>query len=114
MADSLLPSFFKSSLRPAGSSSYVQGVEIAIDYADPIPDNFRTIELPPCKLLVFQGEPFEDKDFEQAIHSLWDVMNAYKPETIGYAWADDDAPRFQLNPMGYRGYIEGRPVRPII
>ena len=34
-------------------------------------------------------------------------------EIIGYEWADNDAPRFQLNPMGYRGYIEGRPVRQI-
>ena len=32
---------------------------------------------------------------------------------IGYAWADADAPRFQLEPMGYGGYIEGRPVRPL-
>ena len=44
---------------------------------------------------------------------LWDVINAYKPETVGYAWADEDAPRFQLEPHGYRGYIEGRPVRPV-
>jgi len=28
----------------------------------------------------------------------------------GYEWADQDAPRFQLAPMGYRGYIEARPV----
>ena len=25
--------------------------------------------------------------------------------------ADEDAPRFQLAPMGYRGYIEARPVK---
>ncbi|HPQ70840.1 MAG TPA: AraC family transcriptional regulator [bacterium] len=100
-------------LRPAGTSTYVQGVEVGLDYDGPLPKDCRTIELPPCKLLVFQGEPFDDKDFEQAIVSLWDVMNAYKPETIGYEWADGDAPRFQLAPMGYRGYIEGRPVRPV-
>jgi hypothetical protein len=91
----------------------VQGVEVGLDYAGPIPEGFKIMELPPCKLLVFQGEPFEDKDFQQAIRSMWDVMNSYKPEIIGYEWADNDAPRFQLNPMGYRGYIEGRPVRPI-
>ena len=100
-------------LRPAECSTYVQGVEVGLDYTGPIPEGFRMIELPPCKLLVFQGEPFEDKEFEQAIRSMWDVMNSYKPEIIGYEWADNDAPRFQLNPMGYRGYIEGRPVRQI-
>ena len=100
-------------LRPAECSTYVQGVEVGLDYKGPIPEGFRMIELPPCKLLVFQGEPFEDKEFEHAIRSMWDVMNSYKPEIIGYEWADNDAPRFQLNPMGYRGYIEGRPVRQI-
>jgi len=100
-------------LRPAECSTYVQGVEVGLDYTSPIPEGFQVIELPPCKLLVFQGEPFEDKEFEQAIRSMWDVMNSYKPEIIGYEWADNDAPRFQLNPMGYRGYIEGRAVRQI-
>jgi len=100
-------------LRPAGSSRYVQGVEVSLDFTGDIPPDCQIMELPPCKLLVFQGEPFNDKDFEQAITSLWEVMNDYHPEVIGYQWADDDAPRFQLNPMGYRGYIEGRPVRPL-
>ncbi len=100
------------SLRAEGTSTYVQGVEVGEDYAGPVPAGYRVIDLAPCKLLVFQGEPFDDKDFEAAITSLWDVMNAYDPRVIGYEWADDDAPRFQLIPMGYRGYIEGRPVRP--
>jgi AraC family transcriptional regulator len=98
-------------LRPEGTSTYVMGVEVSADYAGPVPEGYRMIELAPCKMLVFQGEPFEDKDFEQAINSLWNVMNSYDANIIGYEWADEDAPRFQLNPMGYRGYIEGRPVR---
>ncbi|NLT35910.1 MAG: helix-turn-helix domain-containing protein [Gaiellales bacterium] len=99
------------SIRPEGTSTYVQGVEVAADYAGPVPAGYRVIELAPCRMLVFQGEPFDEKDFEQAITSLWEVMNKYDPQAIGYEWADEDAPRFQLAPMGYRGYIEGRPVR---
>ncbi len=98
-------------LRPEGTSTYVQGVEVPLDYDQPPPDGFEVAELPPCKLLVFQGPPFEDADFEQAITSLWDVIKHYDPKNIGHAWADDDGPRFQLEPHGYRGYIEGRPVR---
>jgi len=98
-------------LRPPGTSEYVQGVEVAADFGGKIPEGFEVAELPACKMMVFQGPPFEDKDFEQAIASLWDVMKSYKPETYGFAWADDDGPRFQLKPDGYRGYIEGRPVR---
>ncbi len=97
-------------LRAPGSSRYVQGVEVAADYSGEVPAGFEIIELPPCKMMVFQGPPFEDRDFEQAISSLWDVMASYRPQTYGFEWADDDAPRFQLRPEGYRGYIEGRPV----
>ncbi len=100
-------------LRPAGTSRYVQGVEVAADYAGDVPEGFEVVGLPPCKMMVFQGPPYDDKDFEQAISSLWDVMSAYRPETYGFKWADDDGPRFQLRPEGHRGYIEGRPVRQV-
>jgi AraC-like DNA-binding protein len=98
-------------LRPPGTSEYVQGVEVAADFAGEVPEGFDIAELPACKMMVFQGPPFEDEKFEQAISSLWDVMKTYEPETYGFAWADEDGPRFQLKPEGYRGYIEGRPVR---
>ncbi len=100
-------------LRPPGTSEYVQGVEVAADFAGEVPEGFEVTDLPACRMMVFQGPPFEEKDFEQAIASLWDVMNAYRPEIYGFTWADDDGPRFQLRPEGYRGYIEGRPVRPV-
>ncbi len=99
-------------LQKEGTSPYVQGVELRSDYAGEIPDGFEIIDLKPCKMMVFQGQPFDDDDFEDAIKTLWDVINDYNPETVGYEWADSDAPRFQLEPHGYRGYIEGRPVRP--
>lgn len=100
-------------LQRPGTSRYVQGVEVPTDYAGPVPEGYEIIDLPPCKMMVFQGQPFDDKDMEEAIGELWDVMKSYKPETFGFAWADEDAPRFQLAPLGYRGYIEGRPVRAV-
>lgn len=96
-----------------GSSSYVQGVEVPLDYNGTIPEGFEVIELAPCKMMVFQGEPYDDEKFMDAIEDLWEVMKKYNPETYGFQWADDDAPRFQLAPMGYRGYIEARPVKQI-
>jgi hypothetical protein len=98
-------------MRPADSSRYVQGVEVPLCYDGKVPDGCDVVELAACKMMVFQGPPFEEKDFEKAITSLWDVMNQYRPETYGFRWADEDGPRFQLRPEGYRGYIEGRPVR---
>ncbi len=101
------------SWRAPETSIYVQGVEVAVDWAGEVPAGFTTIDLPPCKMLVFQGEPYDDAIFEAAIAQVWEVMKKYRPETIGYRWADEDGPRFQLEPQGERGYIEGRPVRPV-
>jgi AraC family transcriptional regulator len=98
-------------LRKPGTSTYAQGVEVPADYAGGVPDGFELIDLPPCKMMVFQGQPYEDEKFESAIEEIWEVMKNYKPEIYGFKWADKDGPRFQLAPLGYRGYIEVRPVR---
>jgi AraC family transcriptional regulator len=98
-------------LQKPGTSVYAQGVEVPLDYAGPIPEGYDLINLPACKMMIFQGQPYEDADFETAIGSLWETMKDYKPEIYGFKWADGDGPRFQLEPQGYRGYIEGRPVR---
>ena len=98
-------------MRPEGTGIYAHGVEVAVDYAGDIPDGFDVIELEPCKMLVFQGEPFEDEKYAEAIGGLWDAMKKFNPEVYGYKYADELAPKMQLAPMGWRGYIEMRPVR---
>lgn len=94
-----------------GTSIYAQGVELPADYAGEVPEGFELIDLPPCKMMVFQGPPYDDEQFEDAIEDLWASMKSYTPELYGFEWADADGPRFQLEPQGYRGYIEARPVR---
>lgn len=95
-----------------GTSKYVQGVEITTDYAGQIPDGFDVIELPKCNYLMFQGEPFEEENFEEAITEVLGAIEKYNPEVIGYKW-DDENPRIQLEPIGTRGYIELLPVKGI-
>ncbi|MDD5016632.1 MAG: AraC family transcriptional regulator [Eubacteriales bacterium] len=102
----------KNMIEP-GTSMYAQGVEVAADYSGKGPDGYDVIDLPPCKMMVFQGPPFDDEKFEAAIGDLWEVMKTYDPKIYGFEWAEEDAPRFQLAPIGYRGYIEARPVRPL-
>ena len=96
-----------------GTSLYAQGVEVPVNYEGEIPEGFDIIDLPPCKMMVFQGQPFDDESYGDAIGDLWEVMKSYNPELYGFRWADEDAPRFQLEPVGYRGYIEARPVRQV-
>jgi len=94
-----------------GTSKYVQGVEVPSDYKGAVPDGFEVIDLEPCRMMVFQGEPYDDADFEEAIGDVWEAIEKYDPTIHGLEWADADAPRFQLMPVGRRGYIEARPVR---
>ena len=88
-----------------GTSEYVQGVEVAADYSGEIPEGFDIVELPKCKYIMFQGEPFEEEDFCEAIEQVWSAIEKYNPKTMGYEW-DDSNPRIQLEPIGTRGYIE--------
>jgi len=100
-------------LRNPGTSEYAQGVEVPLHYTEPVPEGLEMITLPACMMMIFQGEPYDDTVFQEAIGSLWEAMKNFKPEIYGFQWADEDGPRIQLEPQGYRGYIEGRPVRPL-
>ena len=97
--------------RTPGTSVYVQGVEVPLDYDGPVPDGFDTIELPAADYLMFQGEPFREEDYCDAIAAVQQAMDRYDPSVLGYAW-DESAPRTQLEPRGARGYIELRGIRP--
>lgn len=100
-----------AAFRPTDTSTYAQGVEVPVDYSGVVPDGFDIIMLPPCKMMIFQGQPYEDEQFDDAICDLEETIKTYNLELYGFQWADEDAPRFQLEPQGYRGYIEARPVR---
>ncbi|MGN1030139.1 MAG: AraC family transcriptional regulator, partial [Butyricicoccaceae bacterium] len=95
--------------RKPNTSVYVQGVEVAIDYDGMIPEGFDVITLPEAEYLAFQGEPFREEDYIEAILAVQHAMDRYDPLLIGYQW-DDSHPRIQLEPRGERGYIELRAV----
>lgn len=96
----------------AETSEYVQGVEVSMDFSGEIPNGFDMIELPKCKYIMFQGEPFEEANFGEAIQQVWEAIKKYNPQTIGYKW-DTSNPRIQLEPIGTRGYIELHPIKDI-
>lgn len=91
------------------TSTYVQGVEVPADYTGMIPEGFDVITLPEAEYLVFQGEPFQEEGYSEAILAVQQAMAKYDPGVIGYQW-DDSNPRIQLEPRGERGYIEMRAV----
>ena len=63
-----------------------------------------------AEYLMFQGEPFQEEDYCEAIQAVQQAMDGYDPTIIGYRW-DDENPRIQLEPRGERGYIELRAVK---
>ena len=95
-----------------GTSTYVQGVEAEAGYDGPVPEGFDVISLPAAEYLMFQGEPFQEEDYCEAITAVQEAAGRYDPSLAGYEW-DDENPRIQLEPLGSRGYIELRAVRPI-
>ena len=96
--------------RKPDTSVYVQGVEAEADHAGAVPEGFDVIDLPQAEYLMFQGEPFREEDYCEAIVALRHAMERYDPAVIGYEW-DDANPRIQLEPRGERGYIELRAVK---
>lgn len=98
-------------MRPEGTGIYAHGVEVAADYNGKIPDGFDVIDLAPCKLLVFQGEPYNDDDFQAEVSVCMENIEKFNPEVYGYQYAPALAPKMQLQPLGWRGYIEMLPVK---
>lgn len=93
------------------TSEYVHAVEVPYDYKGDVPEGFDLIDLKPCKMLVFQGEPYNDDDFGEAIGELWQRIEKFNPEVYGYEYEYSIAPKMQLEPQGWRGYIELHPIK---
>ncbi|MDD3383713.1 MAG: AraC family transcriptional regulator [Bacilli bacterium] len=97
-------------MQKEGTSLYIQGVEVPYEYNGAIPDGYEIIELPAAKFLVFQGEPYDDENFEEEVRNVMDFVTKYNPAVYGFEY-DEDGYRFQYAPEGYRGYIEGRAIK---
>lgn len=96
-----------------GTSKYVQGVEVEVDYNGIIPEGFDTIILPEAEYLMFQGEPFLEIDYCQAIYGIQQAIDKYDFNSAGYE-VDLKNPRIQLEPIAKRGYIEMVAVKKIV
>jgi len=102
--------FLPKCMIPSGTSEYVQGVEVASGYSGPIPDGFEVIHLSAGKYLMFQGEPFAEENYCDAIEQVQMAIDKYDPSVNGFS-KDLKSPRIQLEPIGTRGYIELLPIK---
>ncbi len=102
-------------VRPEGCSEYVQGVEMPPDYTGPVPEGMRSLPLNGGAYLVFKSRPYEESDEKmmEVIQTVQKSMEEYDPRWLGYDWDRETAPRYQLMPLGERGYVEALPLRPV-
>ncbi len=102
-------------IRPAGCSEYVQGVEMPRDYSGPLPEGMRSLPLSAGTYLVFKSQPYEESDerMMEVIGAVQKGITDYDPLWLGYEWDREAAPRYQLMPLGERGYVEAVPVRAV-
>lgn len=91
------------------TSSYVQGIEVDLDYNGEIPEGFDVITLDKATYLMFTGEPFMEENYVEAITELQNAIKNYNPNVLGYEWNKRE-PHIQLEPIGERGYIELKAV----
>lgn len=98
----------------AGKSTYVQGVEVPMNFNKVIPEGFEIITLKPQLYMVFQGPKYEDSLFMEAIDAFNQAVATFDISLYGYEFDLESAPIFQLEPRGDRGYIEAKPVKKIV
>ena len=99
-------------LRPAGTSFYIQGVEVAVDNHGELPQGMDYVVLPAQDYLLFSSGPFAPQDMNQVIDQVRQAIERHDPHLSSQAWADTDAPRLQYAPDPQKGYREARPVKP--
>lgn len=98
-------------LRKPGTSEYLHGVEVPVDFAGVIPECMEIIELPAVLMLEFHSYPFTEEDWEEAVAAVGKVIKEYQPEKFGYKWDPLAAPRTQNDPNPETGYFEAVPVK---
>ena len=99
--------------RLPGTSYYVQGVEVPYGYNGMVPEGLEIIELQEYEVMLFKTQPFENEQFVEVITGLQTFIDQYSPEKDGFTWMYDTYPKFQIEPEGDRGYMEGIPVKKV-
>jgi len=88
------------------------GIEVPADYASPLPAGYETIDLPPCTMLYFQTDPFENEaDWPLAMDTAWAAMEAYDLVANGWQPAPELAPRYNFGSFPKTGAKNAMPVR---
>lgn len=97
-----------------GTSAIAAGIEVPETYSKKLPEGYEMIFFPPCEMLYFQGQPFEnEEDFPQALEIVMQAIRKYRPEQWGYQLDLSLAPCFNFGASAEKGAKMALPVRPL-
>lgn len=99
-------------LQKEGYTSAAAGIEVPLWYDGEIPANCQEAELPPCEMLYFQSQKYEDEqDFGTYIRAVFKAAEEYDYEAYGFVRDDGLAPIFNFGADGKNGARLAIPVR---
>ena len=105
--------FIPKELSPSKSTAYCQAIEVSLDFTeDELIEGFNLIELESFDAIEFQGSPFEDTMFNEAYQEFEEVIEEFKPESLGYKY-DSSLIRMKFEPAESHGYREIIPITKI-
>lgn len=99
----------------SGTSAFAAAVELPLEGCGSVPAGMELLELPACKMLYFQGFPYENEDdFVLATQIVQNAMRCFAPEAHGLRYAFEDAPKFDFGSTASGGAAMALPVRDIM
>ncbi len=66
--------WLSEAFRTLGASIYVPGGEVKTDYDGAVPEGFDTITPPAADYLMFQGAPFAEEGYRDAVPAVQRAM----------------------------------------
>lgn len=84
------------SLVKPGTCASAAGVEVPLHYNKPLPEGYEMISLVPCTLLYFQGMPFDEQAYCQAIDIVTEAVANYDFGRYGFTLNCENALYFNF------------------
>ena len=102
--------FIPADLSPNKTTSYCQAIEVTSDFSrEELEAGFDLVEIKSFDAIEFQGSPFDDTMFNDAYQQFEEVIEDFKPESLGYKY-DSSMIRMKFEPAETCGYREIIPI----
>lgn len=105
-----------TALIPDGCCAGAVGIDVPLDYDEPLPKGYQTAILPAGTLAFFQTGSYHDPDEEnfcEKIEAVYAAYENYQPAQFGYAFDDTAVPQYNFGAESAKGARLAVPVAKI-